>query len=74
MRFSEGLAAISRDHALITHEGRRLKFVDKSTNGTFVNGRPIDRQAAVNLNDVLSLSPKGPVFRHLGDGRLDEYE
>ncbi|HQI00913.1 MAG TPA: FHA domain-containing protein [Deltaproteobacteria bacterium] len=39
-----------------------------------INGRPIDLQAALNVNDVLSLSPQGPVLRFLGEGRLAEYE
>lgn len=37
-----------------------------------INGRAIDFQAHLNLNDTISLSPQGPAFCFLGEGRLAE--
>jgi pSer/pThr/pTyr-binding forkhead associated (FHA) protein len=37
-----------------------------------INNRPIDFQVQLNVNDDISLSPQGPVFRFLGEGRLAE--
>jgi pSer/pThr/pTyr-binding forkhead associated (FHA) protein len=37
-----------------------------------VNGRPVGDQAPLDANDELALTPKGPVFRFLGEGRLAE--
>jgi len=39
-----------------------------------INSQAIDLQAALKVNDVISLSPQGPIFRFLGQGRLAEYE
>jgi hypothetical protein len=39
-----------------------------------LNGRPVAVQAPLAVNDRLSLSPSGPVFRFLGAGRLAEIE
>ena len=39
-----------------------------------VNGQPIRLQTALNPNDLMSLSPQGPVFRFLGQGRFAEAE
>ena len=35
---------------------------------------PIGLQAALNANDILALSPQGPRFTFLGQGRLAEIE
>lgn len=37
-----------------------------------INGSAIDFQAPLKLNDIISLSPQGPVFCFLGEGRLAE--
>jgi pSer/pThr/pTyr-binding forkhead associated (FHA) protein len=37
-----------------------------------INRQPVSLQAPLQLNDDLSLSPQGPVFRFLGEGRLIE--
>lgn len=37
-----------------------------------INDGPIDFQAALSLNDIISLAPQGPAFCFLGDGRLAE--
>ncbi|MGC9323810.1 MAG: FHA domain-containing protein [Desulfomonilia bacterium] len=39
-----------------------------------INGRPIEAQAPMNAHDVIALSPQGPKFRFLGEGRLAEYD
>jgi len=39
-----------------------------------VNGQPVRLQAALSANDLVSLSPQGPVFRFLGEGRFAEAE
>ena len=39
-----------------------------------VNHAPISLQASLQPNDEVSLTPKGPVFRFLGEGRLLEVE
>ena len=37
-----------------------------------LNGQPIQLQAPLETNSEISLSPHGPVFRFLGEGRLAE--
>jgi pSer/pThr/pTyr-binding forkhead associated (FHA) protein len=37
-----------------------------------INGQPIDFQSPLKLNDEVALSPQGPFFRFLGEGRLAE--
>ncbi len=37
-----------------------------------INGRTVDIQSPLNINDELSMSIEGPVFRFLGEGRLAE--
>lgn len=40
-----------------------------------VNGQPVSiKGSPIGTNDLLSLSPQGPVFRFLGEGRLAEVE
>ncbi len=39
-----------------------------------INGQPVNMQSPLNVNDELSLSLQGPVFRFLGEGRLAEVE
>jgi pSer/pThr/pTyr-binding forkhead associated (FHA) protein len=39
-----------------------------------VNGQPVRLQAQLTANDIISLSPQGPVFRFLGEGRFAEAE
>lgn len=39
-----------------------------------INQRPLNVQAPLNINDEVSMSPRGPVFRFLGEGRLAEVE
>ncbi|MGC8811735.1 MAG: FHA domain-containing protein, partial [bacterium] len=37
-----------------------------------INRQPVSMQAPLKLNDDLSLSPQGPAFRFIGEGRLVE--
>jgi pSer/pThr/pTyr-binding forkhead associated (FHA) protein len=39
-----------------------------------VNGQPVRLQTPLGANDLMSLSPQGPVFRFLGEGRFAEAE
>jgi pSer/pThr/pTyr-binding forkhead associated (FHA) protein len=39
-----------------------------------INGKPIDLTAPLNPDDQLTLSPEGPIFLFLGEGRLAEVE
>jgi pSer/pThr/pTyr-binding forkhead associated (FHA) protein len=39
-----------------------------------INGRPVSVQSPVNVNDEISMSAQGPVFRFLGEGRLAEVD
>ena len=39
-----------------------------------VNGQPVRLQTPLGANDLISLSPQGPVFRFLGEGRFAEAE
>lgn len=39
-----------------------------------INGEPIGMQSALRSGDNLALTPQGPCFRYLGDGRFAELE
>ena len=39
-----------------------------------INGQPVHFQAPLKPDDRLALSPQGPTFRFLGEGRLAEFE
>jgi pSer/pThr/pTyr-binding forkhead associated (FHA) protein len=39
-----------------------------------INGQPVAFQSPLKLNDEVALSPQGPFFRFLGEGRLAEVE
>jgi pSer/pThr/pTyr-binding forkhead associated (FHA) protein len=39
-----------------------------------INGQPVVFQSPLKLNDEVALSPQGPFFRFLGEGRLAEVE
>ncbi|MGF1514678.1 MAG: FHA domain-containing protein [Elainellaceae cyanobacterium] len=49
---------VSRYHALITVANQRLYITDKSANGTFLNGRPVQRDGqAFTAKDTLRIGP-----------------
>jgi hypothetical protein len=48
---------VSPDHAILVRRGRNLRLLDNcSSNGTFVNGRPINA-TNVSSGDVIELGP-----------------
>lgn len=72
LRFPKDLAIISRYHARIVREGNRHKLVDESTNGTFVNGKPM-KETYLKSGDVLTFAEKGgPKVSFLTEIRLSE--
>jgi pSer/pThr/pTyr-binding forkhead associated (FHA) protein len=42
--------------------------------GISINGRPVTNHAPLDPDNLLALSPEGPSFRFLGEGRLAEVE
>jgi pSer/pThr/pTyr-binding forkhead associated (FHA) protein len=59
LRFPVNLTIVSREHATIIREGNRFRVVDKSVNGTFVNGKRIE-EAYLKDGDVMSFAEGGP--------------
>jgi pSer/pThr/pTyr-binding forkhead associated (FHA) protein len=59
LRFPVDLTILSREHATIIREGNRFRVVDKSVNGTFVNGKRI-KEAYLKDGDVMSFAEGGP--------------
>lgn len=57
--FPKDMNTISRNHAEIRREGNRFMAVDHSTNGTLVNGKPIQK-LILKDGDVLTISENGP--------------
>ncbi len=39
-----------------------------------INGEPVGMQGPLRSGDILALSPQGPSFRYLGEGRFAEFE
>ncbi|MBL0699531.1 MAG: FHA domain-containing protein [Desulfosarcina sp.] len=64
VKFPKDLTIVSRTHAKIVREGNRFKFIDQSTNGSFINGKKIG-QAYLQDGDVLMLAEGGPKFSFL---------
>ena len=62
-------------HAQIFYSQEQYWVKDLSgKNPIMINGRPVDREAVLEPDCRLSLSPGGPEFRFLGGGRLAEIE
>jgi pSer/pThr/pTyr-binding forkhead associated (FHA) protein len=59
VQFPKDLTAISRTHAEIVREGNRFKLTDRSTNGTFVNGKRV-QEIYLKDGDVLTFAEGGP--------------
>jgi pSer/pThr/pTyr-binding forkhead associated (FHA) protein len=64
VQFPTELTSISRQHAEIVREGNRFKIVDRSTNGTFVNGKRIT-EAFLKEGDVIMFTEGGPKVSYL---------
>jgi pSer/pThr/pTyr-binding forkhead associated (FHA) protein len=59
LKFPTDLTIISRKHAEIIREGNQFRLIDRSTNGTFVNGKKITETLLKN-GDVLEFADGGP--------------
>lgn len=59
LRFSPDLTHISRQHAEIIREGNQFKLIDRSANGTFVNGKRV-KEIFLKDGDVLMFGEGGP--------------
>lgn len=64
VQFPADLTSISRRHAEILREGNQFKLVDRSTNGTFVNGKRV-KETLLKNGDVLAFSEGGPKLSFL---------
>ncbi len=62
--FPRDLTIVSRKHARIVREGNRFKIIDQSTNGTFVNGRPV-KEGVLRNGDVITFAQGGPKLSFL---------
>jgi pSer/pThr/pTyr-binding forkhead associated (FHA) protein len=59
VQFPKDVATLSRKRARIVREGNRFKIIDQSTNGTFVNGKPV-AEAYLKDGDVITFAEGGP--------------
>ncbi len=59
LRFPPDLTLVSRHHAEILREGNRIRLIDRSTNGTLLNGKPV-AEAPLKNGDVLTFAEGGP--------------
>lgn len=59
LQLPKELTVISRKHAEIIREGNQFRLIDRSTNGTFVNGKKIT-EALLKDGDVLEFADGGP--------------
>lgn len=64
VQFPTDLATVSRTHAELVREGNRYKVVDRSTNGTFVNGKRVS-EAFLKDGDVIMFTEGGPKMSFL---------
>lgn len=64
VQFPKDLLMVSRIHARIIREGNRFKLMDESSNGTFVNGKPV-KEIFLESGDVLDFAPGGPKMSFL---------
>lgn len=66
---------ITDRHAQIFYSQNDYWIKDLTGHGVIrINGKPISQEEALRLNDEIALSPSGPFFSFLGDGRLAEIE
>lgn len=69
--FPRDFRSISREHARILREGNRFKLIDQSSNGTFVNGKPV-KEAYLESGDVLIFAEGGPKVSFLTSIEKDQ--
>lgn len=73
VQFPPDLDILSRKHAQIVREGNRFKLIDQSTNGTFLNNKPV-KEAFLKDGDILLFADSGPKVSFLtkmGEGPVD---
>ncbi len=62
-------------HVQISYSSNQYWVKDLTGRGLVqINGRQISAEAPLSPEDILSLSPSGPVFKFLGGGRLAEVD
>jgi pSer/pThr/pTyr-binding forkhead associated (FHA) protein len=67
--------AVFDQHAQIFFSQNQYSIMDLTGQRSIhINGQPIGLKASLKANDELALSPRGPYFRYLGEGRLVEVE
>jgi pSer/pThr/pTyr-binding forkhead associated (FHA) protein len=66
VQFPTDITTISRNHAEIVREGNRYKIVDRSSNGTFVNGKRVS-EAFLKDGDVIMFTENGPKVSYLAE-------
>jgi len=62
--FPKDETLISRRHARIERDGNRFQLIDESTNGTFLNGKPVSK-AQLSSGDVVTIGEGGPKISFL---------
>lgn len=63
VRFDESFETVSRRHAAIVKDGDGWKLIPLSqTNGTYVNGQPVQGEWHLSSGDEIRLSSRGPVM------------
>jgi pSer/pThr/pTyr-binding forkhead associated (FHA) protein len=68
-------SALSDEHALFFFSQDQYWVKDLTGQGLVrINRQPVSVQAPLKPGDEVALTPKGPVFRFLGNGRLAEVE
>jgi pSer/pThr/pTyr-binding forkhead associated (FHA) protein len=67
-------ATVSKHHALITvDDSRGIKIKDmESMNGTYVNGKRIDKESFISVNDVIKVGNKNVNWRQFLHVRTTE--
>jgi pSer/pThr/pTyr-binding forkhead associated (FHA) protein len=73
LRFPADLTIMSRKHADIVREGNRFKVVDRSKNGTLVNGKKV-AELYLKDGDVLTFAEGGPKVSFLTQIREEAAE
>lgn len=66
VQFPTDITSISRNHAELVRDGNRYKIVDRSTNGTFVNGKRVS-EAFLKDGDVIMFTENGPKASYLAE-------
>ncbi len=65
VRFPANEATVSRKHAAIERRKDQVYLINLSqTNPTLLNGRPVEKEWALQLRDVIQLSREGPRLRY----------